>query len=353
MALLAIYVALALGVSFLCSVMEAVLLSASPSYVANEVRTGSRTGKLFAGFKDDVDRPLAAILTLNTIAHTVGAAGAGAQATAVFGEAWFGVISAILTLLILFLSEIIPKTLGAVYWRQLAPVAAVMLRFTIVLMYPMVVVARGLTRAMTPNRREPSISRRELAAMAELSATQGVLAGEESRLFKNLLRFRSVRVEEVMTPRLVLVTLDASLSVREVLEDKPLRYSRIPVYANGNKDDIVGYVLKDQVLMHAARDELDRQIAEFQRKLLVVPPTLTLPTLFRHLLEHGEHIALVADEYGDVAGLVTMEDVIETLLGLQIVDEADLVTDMRELAHRFRRVRDKRRAQDPSQGPRE
>ncbi|MEM9302573.1 MAG: hemolysin family protein [Pseudomonadota bacterium] len=342
MTLLIIYVALALGVSFLCSIMEAVLLSITQPFVATKVEEGHRTAKLLKSYKDDIDRPLAAILTLNTIAHTVGATGAGAQAVKVFGDAWIGMISAVLTFLILFFSEIIPKTLGAVYWRQLASPVAILLKFTIIAMYPVVIVARGLTRLMSHGSDETTISRRELLALAELGATQGVVAEHESRLFRNLLKFRNISVAEIMTPRVVIATLDRAMTVGDATSAEALRFSRVPVHAAGDRDDITGYVLKDEVLERAARDEYEVTLDEVSRKLLVVPPTARLPALFRHLLANGEHIALVADEYGDVAGLVTMEDVLEALLGLQIVDEADAVTDMRELAQRYRESRHSR-----------
>ena len=349
MTLLIVYVSLAIGVSFLCSIMEAVLLSVSPSYVAKAAQSGRRVGRMLKQFKQDVDRPLAAILTLNTIAHTVGATGAGAQAIRVFGEEWIGVVSAVLTLLILFLSEIVPKTLGAVYWRQLAAPTVFLLRATIWLLYPIVWIARGVTRLLTPKHKGPSVSRSELAAMAELSAAQGVLEDDESRLFLNLLRFRTVRTEEVMTPRVVIATLDESLSVSAAVGKDALRFSRIPLFRAGDRDDITGYVLKDEILERAARSE-DVTLGDLQRRMLVVPPSLTLPQLFRQLLDQGEQIALVADEYGDVEGLVTLEDVIEALLGLQIVDEVDEVVDMRELARRFREMRSAKIHPEPVSG---
>ncbi len=343
MTLLFIYVALALGVSFICSIMEAVLLSLTPSYVAQQAQEGRRTGALLQSLKDDVDRPLAAILTLNTIAHTVGATGAGAEAVKIFGDAWIGVISAVLTLLILFFSEIIPKTLGAVYWRQLGPLVARMLKFTIIAMYPIVVVAQWCTRLIAPPKRGTTISRRELLAMAELGATQGVIGASETRLFRNLLKFRHIEVSAVMTPRVVMAVLDATLDVHDAVGRDELRFSRIPIHTPGDRDDITAYVLKDAVLDAATREER-RPLSDFARRMLVIPPSATLPAVFRHCLDQGEHIALVAGEYGDVLGLVTMEDILEALLGLQIVDEGDAVPDMRDLAKEYRRQREGRQA---------
>ncbi len=330
MGLLIFYLALALGVSFLCSIMEAVLLSVTPSYVAAHQHT--TTGRLLQRLKRDIDRPLAAILSLNTIAHTAGAAGAGAQAAKIFGDAYVGIISGILTLLILVLSEIIPKTVGALYWRALAPAVARMLPPMIWILYPFVLLSKGITRLLARERRAPSISREELAALAELGRQQGVFEQEELRILKNLLRFHALRAKDIMTPRTVVFALPEELTIAEVLRRHPeLRFSRIPIYRK-TKDHITGYVLKDEMLLRAARDEGDLPLHQLRREILVVPENLPLPELFERMLNRLEHIALVIDEYGGTAGIVTLEDVVETLLGLEIVDEVDSTRDMQELA---------------------
>ena len=332
MALLIFYVLLALGVSFLCSIMEAVLLSVTPSYIAAKVEERPSVGERLRALKKDIDRPLASILSLNTIAHTVGATGAGAQATKVFGDAYVGVISAVLTLLILVLSEIIPKTLGAAHWRRLAPGIARLLRLIEWPMMPFVWLSKGITRMLSRGKKRASVSRAELTAMAELGKEEGIFEEGESRILKNLFRFSSLRVQDVMTPRIVLFTLQEDLTLAEVIaEHEEIRFSRIPIYRE-NRDDIAGYVLKDQVLLWAAQDRLDVPLHELKRELLVVPESLALPAAFERLLDQAEHIALVVDEYGGTAGLVTLEDVVETLLGLEIVDEADSAEDMQVLA---------------------
>jgi CBS domain containing-hemolysin-like protein len=342
MGLLALYVALAIGVSFLCSTMEAVLLSVTPSYVAALEREGSATGERLHQFKENVDRPLAAILSLNTIAHTVGAAGVGAQAAIVFGEAYTGIVAAVLTLLILVLSEIIPKTLGAVYWRTLAPAVVSTLVATIWLMWPLVKLSQGITYLMSRNEDETAFSREEFTAMAELGEKEGVFEEKESRILRNLFRFNSLRVKDVMTPRTVIFNLPEDRTIGDVVEERDeFRFSRIPVY-DDDPDDITGYVLKDEMLLRAAQEEFDVTLEEISRDILVVHETLPLPDLLERLLDSLEHIALVVDEYGGVAGVVTMEDVVETLLGLEIVDEADSVEDMQALARKqwFKRARE-------------
>ncbi len=342
MGLLLVYVALALGVSFLCSVMEAVLLSVTPSYVAALEREGNATGERLHNMKENIDRPLSAILSLNTIAHTVGATGAGAQGAIVFGEAYAGVIAAVLTMLILVLSEIIPKTLGAVYWRTIAPAIVRILVPTIILMWPLVKLSQGLTYLLSQDEDEAAFSREEFTAMAELGEEEGVFEEKESRILRNLFRFNSLRVKDVMTPRTVVFDLPEDKTIGEVVEEHDeFRFSRIPVY-NDNPDDVTGYVLKDEMLLRAAQEELEVSLDEMSREILVVRESLPLPDLLERLLDRLEHIALVVDEYGGVAGVVTMEDVVETLLGLEIVDEADSVEDMQALARKqwFKRARE-------------
>lgn len=334
MTLLITYIALAIGVSFLCSIMEAVLLSVTPAYVALQEEKGTRVGTQLRRLKDNVDSPLAAILSLNTIAHTVGATGAGAQAAVVFGETWVGLFSAALTLGILFLSEIIPKTLGALYWQQLAPAVAWLLAGMVRALWPLVVTSQALTRLMTRGRRNIDISREELSALAELGVRQGVIESDESRILKSLLRFSSLTVRDVMTPRPVVYSLSRHDTVGEVIEQaSDLPFSRLPVTAESS-EDITGYVLKQDILLEAARDRHDTRLLSLSRPLLVVPDTLGLAGLLERMLARSEQIALVVDEYGDMKGIATMEDLVETLLGLEIVDEHDSDKDMQALARR-------------------
>lgn len=332
MALLIFYVVLALGVSFLCSIMEAVLLSVTPSYVAVKEREGHPLGKKLRGMKEDIERPLAAILSLNTIAHTVGATGAGAQAIVVFGDAFVGIISGVLTLLILVVSEIIPKTIGALYWRQLTPLVVRFLAPTIWLLWPLVKLSQGITHLLSRDTKEASVSREEMTALAEIGQQEGVFEENESLMLKNLFHFNSVRVRDVMTPRTVVFMLPETTTVGEVIEmHEPLRFSRIPIYQE-NRDNLTGYILKDEMLLKAAQSHTDVTLQSFKREPLFVPDTLPLPELLERMLKTSEHIALVVGEYGGMAGVVSLEDVVETLLGTEIVDEADSVDDMQTLA---------------------
>jgi CBS domain containing-hemolysin-like protein len=330
--LLIFYVLLALAVSFLCSVMEAVLLSVTPSYVAAGLREGRPAAESLRALKDDIERPLAAILSLNTIAHTVGAMGAGAQAAIVFGSASVGLISGVLTFLILVLSEIIPKTLGARYWRVLAPWVTRLLVPIVWGLWPLVKLSQAITHLLSRGEKELPVTRAEFTAMAELGERAGVLEEDESRVMKSLFRFRGLRVQDIMTPRTVVFAWPEEKTVQQVLESgEELRFSRIPIYRE-NLDEVTGYVLKDTVLLRAAQDAGDLALRELKREILVIPALCPLPDLFERLVERLEHIALVTDEYGGTAGVVTLEDVVETLLGMEIVDEADAAADMQTLA---------------------
>ena len=331
MTLLLIYMALALSVSFLCSIMEAVLLSVSPSFVARQEQEGQWLGPKLRKFKDNVDQPLAAILSLNTIAHTVGAAGAGAQAAAVFGDAYIGVISAVLTFLILVVSEIIPKTLGAAYWRQLSPFVVRSLEVTIWSMWPLVKLADSLTRLLTKGKEKGKIHREEFIALAELGGKEGVFHKYESRILNNLFCFREVRTRDIMTPRTVVFALSENLAVDETLSlHAHLPFSRIPVYGE-NLDNVTGFILKSEIL-RASQEKGAALLSELSRPLVVVSGDLPLHSLFERLMGAKAHIALVVDGYGGTEGVVTMEDFIETLLGLEIVDEVDTVEDMQAMA---------------------
>ncbi len=332
--LLIFYAVVAIGFSFLCSVAEAVLLSVSPSYIATQKARGRKSGARWEQLKANVDRPLAAILSLNTIAHTVGAAGVGAQAAAIWpgrGSQAVGLASAVMTLLILVLSEIIPKTIGAVYWRGLAPSVSQLIQVLIWLLYPLVLLSELLTRLIGGDRQEV-VTREEVAAMASLSAKGGELEAGESQILKNLFRLRQLTAKDIMTPRTVIVALPQETTVAEVLgRAKPLTVSRIPIY-EGSIDKVTGFVLKADIFVAQAEGRPDAPLKEMRRELSTVPATMMLSKLFEFLLDHREHVALVVDEYGGTDGLVTLEDLIETLLGIEIVDEADSVDDMQRLA---------------------
>lgn len=333
MTLLLIYLALAIGVSFFCSIAEAVLLSVRPSYIAVLEHKGKRGGKILKELQANLDRPLAAILTANTIAHTVGAAGVGAQATVVFGNEYIGVTSAVLTLLILVFSEIIPKTLGANYWQQLAPSFGVMINWLTKVLYPFVWLSERLTRLISRSGVSAfTFSRDEMTAMAKIGKEEGLLDVKEHKIVTNLMKLHQLSVRHIMTPRPVIFSVVETMSTQEFFKehaDKP--FSRILVYGDNN-DDFSGYVLKNDLLMAQARDEFDRKLSDFKRECLVIPDKMSASGAFDRLTYEKSHIALVVDEYGTVQGLITLEDVVETLIGLEIIDELDKVEDMQKLA---------------------
>lgn len=332
MFLLFFYLFLAIFVSFLCSILEAVLLSITPSYIESLEQKGAALGSKLKNLKKNVDRPLSAILSLNTIAHTVGAAGVGVQAAKVFGEEYMGWVSAILTFLILVASELIPKTLGVNYWRSLTTFTAYTLEFLIIILYPFVLLAQGLAKILSKGGKQPLISRSEIYAMADMGHKEGIFLESESRILKNLVRLKTLKVEDIMTPRTVVVAAPENINVKKLYEDKNFfRISRIPVYER-NIDNVTGYVHKHDILNKLANDEHDLLLRDIRRKILMVSEEISIIDLFEKLIAEREQFALALDNYGGVAGLVSMEDVLETLLGLEIMDEYDNTKDMQEYA---------------------
>lgn len=334
--LLLLYVALALVFSFLCSLAEASLLSITPSYIAGLKDTHPKKAAKLQRLKvDNIDQSLAAILTVNTIAHTMGAIGAGSKATAVFGDAWFGVFSAVMTLLILLLTEIVPKTLGATYWRQCATFAALYVELFIKAMYPLIVVSEKLTRLLSRGRQLHQFSRDEFVAMARVGKEEGMINDRESKIIRNLFLFKSVEASTVMTPRIVVSALQKDLTVEQALADpgKAL-FSRLPIYST-DLDSVVGFVLREDLLVAKSLGQVHRPVSAFRRDIMAVLATTPLSRLMETLLEQRQHIALVVGEYGETKGLVTLEDVVETLLGIEILDEGDKVDDMQKLARQL------------------
>lgn len=344
--LLLVFFLVSLVFSFLCSLWEAVLLSITPSWAEGRMREGSPVGAALADFKRNVDRPLAAILTLNTIAHTVGAIGVGAQATRIWADSsplvTSFVVPAAMTLAILVFSEIVPKTLGAVHWRRLASFTVRSLGVLIMVLGPFVWMSRFVTASLKSDDGTPVLTRGDLVAMAELGEREGVLAADERHIISSLVAFRDIRVSDVMTPRTVVAAFAEEDTVEQWFDAaRSRRFSRLPTYHQGSKDRITGYVLKDELLEAMIAGKADSSLGEFRRELIAVPEEHPVTELFATLSERRDKIALVVDDFGGMAGVVTLEDVIETLLGMEIVDETDRATDMRELArrHRARRAR--------------
>lgn len=332
MELIILYLTAALAISFLCSILEAVLLSTPMSFIAMKEKEGAKNAPLLMRQKQDIDKPISAILSLNTIAHTIGAAGVGAEAVKVFGEAYFGIISAVLTILILVLSEIIPKTVGACYWRQLAMSSAPVIRAMIIVCYPLVLLSELITKLVSSKKQPLSVSREEVSAMVSVGRQEGVFQPREDKVIQNLFRLDHVTVREIMTPRTVAATAPERTTLREFYANHLFRiFSRIPVYGD-SPDYITGYVLKQTVLEKLAEDRFDNRLADIRRPILSFPGEETVAAGWEEMIKNKEHIAQVRDEYGCFQGIVTMEDVIETLLGQEIVDEKDAVADLQALA---------------------
>ncbi len=332
MTLLLIYLFVALITSFLCSVMEAVLLSTPVSYLKSKVENGDKSAETMLKLKEDVDKPLSAILSLNTVAHTVGAAGVGAEAIIVFGEASFGIVSAVLTVLILVLTEIIPKTLGANYSKELVSISAKIIKGMIFFTYPLVWVSSKLTKLMSRNKAELTTSREEISALAAIGTQEGIFADKENKIIQNLIKLKSLKIKAVMTPRIVVVTANEEMTLEEFLKNKEfLHFSRIPIF-KGNKDQITGYIFRELVFEKLAEDQFNLKLKDIKRDIIHFPENMTLFDAWDEMLHKKEHISLIVDEYGGMDGITTLEDIIESLLGFEIVDEKDRVEDMQQYA---------------------
>jgi CBS domain containing-hemolysin-like protein len=342
MTILFFFFVVSILISFLCSIWEAVLLSVTPSYTSRMQKEMPSVGKRLNQFKGDIDRPLSAILTLNTISHTVGAVGVGVQAGKLFGttkidlfffEATYeSLIAGLMTLAILILSEIIPKTLGANYWKQLTPFTVRSLRILLFVLAPFVWISKWITMHIKKDDDKSVFSRADVAAMADAGLESGAIDKEEKSIIQNLLRLEKLKVKDIMTPRSVVQTIDENLTLSEIYkENRPLTFSRIPVF-NEHPDNITGLILKDGILEHLAEDRHSKQASAIKRKILFVQDEFSVAKLMDTLVFKRQHLAMVADKYGSVVGLVTMEDLFETLLGLEIVDESDKVEDLRKLA---------------------
>ncbi|MBV7317123.1 CNNM domain-containing protein [Shewanella sp. NIFS-20-20] len=341
MVTLIIIILVAVGVSFLCSVFEAVLLSVTPSYIANLAHTNPKAAAKLSKQKENVESPLVSILTLNTIAHTVGAAVAGAQAAKVFGDDMLGVFSGVLTFIILFFSEIIPKTIGANYWRSLAPMVTYALFWMERITLPLIWMSKQVTQLLGKGD-EGQYIRQEMSAMARMGHESGELEAQESKILTQMLQARDVPVTAIMTPRTVMFSLPVTMTQQEFIDlhiNKP--FTRIPVY-DQDHDDIVGYVNRTDILL-ASRDTPEVAIDVLKRTLMAVPETAKILPLFERMIKRNTQIAMVVDEYGSGLGIVTQEDIIESMLGLEIVDLNDPAADMQQLARRLwkRRMQDK------------
>ncbi len=334
MTLILLYLFGALAISFLCSVLEAVLLSTPISFISMKESQGVKTASLMMKYKTNVDRPVAAILTLNTVAHTIGAAGVGSESVKVFGEAYFGIISAILTLLILVLSEIIPKTIGASYWRSLAMPSTKIIKVMIVVTYPLVWLSELLTRCFSPKIQPLTVSREEVAAIVNVGTDEGVIDVVENKAIQNFLKLAAVCAKDIMTPYVVVSSVSKSTTMKEFYDNKSLApYSRVPVF-DSQREFIVGYVRRCTVLEMLSKDRFTMPVSDIVRPILFFSETEKVSEIWQRMLERKEHISVITDEYGCMRGIVTMEDVIETMLGVEIVDECDTTEDLQALARK-------------------
>ncbi len=322
----------AMSISFLCSVLEAVLMSTPISYITMREEEGYVPAKKMKSFKQNSSRPIAAILSLNTIANTVGAAGVGRQATLVFGSEWFGLVSAVTTILILVFSEIVPKTIGTHGWRSLMGFATSAISVLIVIMFPFVWLIEKIQNLIAPKDNETAVSRDEVSAMANVAEEAGDLEEDENEIIQNVINLDEIKAYDVMTPRVVCAIASESMTLRDFFKDKKFKsHSRIPVYSD-NDEYITGYILRMDVLQLVAEDKFDKTLSEIRRDIASFNEDTPMDKVWDEMLEHDEQISIVIDDYGSFQGILTLEDVIETIMGSEIVDERDSVRDMQQLA---------------------
>tara|TARA_B100000586_G_scaffold241890_1_gene195458 strand:- start:1889 stop:3004 length:1116 start_codon:yes stop_codon:yes gene_type:complete len=340
---IALYLFLALGVSFLCSLLEAIILSVTWSHIEILKKEEKGSGEVLKKLKENIEQPLAAILTLNTISHTLGAAGVGSEFHKI-GNDWFTAASIVLTILILIFSEIIPKTLGAIYWKKMAPAASHVLEIMVWTTWPIVLILNYFSRIISEGKEDQKeMTREEMIAVAEIGETQGALEKQETQVIKNLLTLDKILAEDVMTPSTVMMTFHKDDTIEDVIEENsPIPFSRIPIVDN-DLDDIIGVVFRSKIMELNNEGKSSVKMEDLISELSTVDPEDSVATLLDEFLKKKEHVFLVVDEYGTTQGIITLEDAVETLLGAEIVDESDSVEDMRQLARELWEKRRKRK----------
>jgi CBS domain containing-hemolysin-like protein len=349
MTVLFVYLFLAIVVSFLCSLFEAVILSVTPSFITTEASNGKKYARILGDLKEGIDRPLAAILTLNTMANMIGAAGVGSEVHKVYGDQFVTIASTSLAFVVLIFSEIIPKTLGASNWKRFAPFAAYSIRLIIWILYPVVFVMEKIAELVGGDKAY-TFTREEMIATAEMGVGFGALKKRESNIIKNLLMLDNIFVYDIMTPRSVLFALETDVTVEEVIEKhRPIRYSRIPVYKD-DLDNIEGVVHRYQILEASSNDQDTIRIESLINSVHSVPEDISVSACLDQFIHRNEHLFIVVDDYGSTMGIVTLEDAIETLLGVEIIDEFDSVADLRAYALEQYKKRKKQRGTDPKVG---
>lgn len=332
MTLLLIFLLGAMLISFMCSVLESSLMSTPLSYINMREDEGYKHASRFKQYKTESARPIAAILSLNTIANTIGAAGVGAQATELFGSQWFGLVSAVTTILILVFSEIIPKTIGTRHWKKLMGFTTTTLRVIIVVLFPIVWVVEKLSKTISEDEEEAAVSREEVAAMADMAEDEEVIDEDENKIIQNVIRLDDVKAEDVMTPTTVAAIAPEKMTLKAFYRDKAYsHFSRIPVYSDSD-EYITGYVLRSEALELLTEDKFNMTLGDIKREIAMYGEKMPVSEIWDLMLRNKQHIACVIDEYGSFQGILTLEDIIETIVGLEIMDERDDVADLRQLA---------------------
>lgn len=342
MTLLIIFFVFAIGISFLCSVLESVLMSTPISYITMREDEGYEKASLFKKYKQDIDRPIAAILSLNTIANTVGAAGVGRQATLIFGSEWFGLVSALMTLAVLVFAEILPKSIGTSKWRSLMGFTASTIRVLLVVMWPVVVLVQFVSRLFPDDEDEATVSREEVSAMVNVGEEEGVFEESENKIIQNLIKLDSIKAYDAMTPRVVSAIANENMTLRAFYKDDTfLHHSRIPVYSD-SPEFITGYILRSDALQYLADDKFDVKLSSIKRPIAFFNEETSISNIWEELIKNGEQISVVIDEYGCFQGILSLEDIIETILGLEIIDESDEASDLQQYARERWQQRQKR-----------
>ena len=323
----------AMAISFLCSILESTLMSTPISYITMREDEGYKPASRFKSYKTDNTRPIAAILSLNTIANTIGAAGVGYQVEDAFGSQWFTLVSVVTTILILLFSEIIPKTIGTRHWRKLMGFATRAIRLLIILMYPFVVLIELFTKTFAPKSEdETAVSREEVAAMADVGEDEGVIDEDENKIIQNIFKLDDIHIYDVMTPRSVAAVAPENMTIKSFYrDDEYSHFSRIPVYGE-NADEITGYILRSEALELLAEDKFSSHLSEIKRTLPFFNEEDSISSAWESMLKQKVQIAIAIDEYGCFQGILTLEDIIETIFGLEIIDENDEVSDMQQYA---------------------
>ena len=339
MELLLLYFFGAIGVSFLCSILESVLLSVNMAYISVLEREGNKAAPLLRKHKENINVSIASILILNTIAHTLGAAAVGAQAKSMYGNEVVFYVSVILTFAILFFSEIIPKTIGAVYWKQLAPISAYVIKFFIWFTYPIILMTLFLTNRISKDDDSMSLSKEELLESALLSEGEGVLGEQESDVIENILLLDKIKIKEILTPRTVVFALDGSKTIKEIVEHEAdiFKFSRIPIY-DGSIENITGMVMTKKIFQQALLED-SATLSTIQKDIYKISENIPVSKALDRFIKKKEHMFLVLDSYDQTEGIVTLEDCVETILGVEIVDESDSDADMREVAKQKMRLK--------------